>query len=185
VALINGRAFFVTSRHAQLFENIPRLSFTPLPDCSMGRKSSRITRISCVAVEMLKESSQHVTATSDEAPPSVDSIATQREIKTPDAKKNSGRPVKRRKISAGESTSIVGREDRYDATGLVSRYTNAHEVPDHLKKCRSINPVWSFCMFKMCAHDIQTSPNGNDTSLSTTKDVCWMKWDGTASPLNA
>lgn len=151
----------------------------------MGRKSSRITGISRVAVEMLKESSQHLTATSDEAPPSVDSIATQREITTPDPKKNTGRPVKRRKISAAESTSTAGREDRYDATGLVSRYTNVHEVPGHLQKCESIAPIWSFCMYKMCTYDIQTSLNGNDSSLSTTKDVCWMKWDGTASPLNA
>lgn len=55
------------------------------------------------------------------------------------------RPTKRRKMQTdGVTTTDVGDVpwtaqwvEKYDATGLVPHYTNASEVPEHLKKCAS------------------------------------------------
>jgi hypothetical protein len=52
------------------------------------------------------------------------------------AGKTSRPPKKKRK------TGLLGPgHERHDATGLVSRYTDATQVPEHLQKCESEQPM--------------------------------------------
>jgi hypothetical protein len=143
----------------------------------MGKRSSNITGLSRRVLDALKESA------ADAKPTPAKSTTT--EHSTVKANINHSqynreeRPPKRRRTEP-----LVHKRAKYDATGLVPRYRNALQVPDHLQKCMG---PWCFfsIMIDLNGARLQISLKGSVISRYMMKDVCWTRRDGTVSRLSA
>lgn len=106
----------------------------------MGKRKGGLTGLSRFVLESFRN---------DPAPQSTGSIPSNVEEPKSSPRKpehnDEIRPTKRQKTQTDNvATTDVGNEpwpaqwvEKYDATGLVPHYTNASEVPEHLKKCTS------------------------------------------------
>jgi hypothetical protein len=107
---------------------------TPLSVCSlalvhhllMGKRGSNLTGLSRYVLDALKQSQANTKDTSENET----AIRAVHEDSKPKQYNNEQRPTKRRRTELP-----VTKRSKYDATGLVPRYKNALQVPDHLQKC--------------------------------------------------
>lgn len=89
----------------------------------MGKKTANLTGLSRYVLDALKESQENSGSTALDS-----QVVTVPDLKL---KRHDVPPTKRRKTG----NSIAG-PGKYDATGLVPHYKNAHQVPEYLQKCK-------------------------------------------------
>lgn len=115
----------------------------------------------------------------DEVEPDEEEAAETRGGKGKSREKEQSTPArKKRKVGL-----LGSGYESVDATGLVPFYTDASEVPSHLRKC---TPLPASTLPRPTNHGTcQISSSATGTSRFTTKDVCWTRRAGTASRPNA
>jgi hypothetical protein len=165
----------------------------------MGKRPKGLTGISHLALQVFEKTnpaSSNPNESNDQ--PSGDGatncptpMITEKHKAAPVTNIDSKQPRKRRKLNshASQSSRTTRLEERDDATGLVPHYRNAHEVPSHLQKCvcvtvgMLVHKIYMTCQRGITKNQISLSES--DISLSTMRDVYWMKKGGIASHLNA
>lgn len=116
----------------------------------MGKRSSNLTGLSRYVLDALKSSQVATEITPENEAANRETSAVLTHSDSSKQQNEEQRPKKRQKVA------MRAERPKYDATGLVPRYRNALQVPDHLQKCSLLSnpspPILTLIYFGTCPY---------------------------------